>query len=197
MNPMNFMKLNFNILRSSAQISGVHVRFFESLLSMRKHYFIYNGKTFLQLLINEKKNIIYIIMLLDHLLKTPEHHSIINHVDEHGLTAFIQMIILRPNQVKDVIRQFMSFPCFDKSITYKGKTAEDYINESLLEQQHKDKLLKILNPFDMKRKIIEQYCTVDNISEHNEKKRKNMDNNDLFAIHALLKMSKQEVKDPI
>ena len=187
---INFMKQNFDVLRSSVQISANHVDFFEILLNMRQHYFIHDNKTFLQLLIQEKKNIIYIIMLLNDLLKTPQYYSMINHADSDGLTAFIQMIIQRPNQIADVIKIFMSFPCFDKSVTYKGKTSEDYINESPLEQRKKDKLLKILN-----------FGNVTQITEHRSdvKRRKIMkeDYENIFAVKCLLKLSNDNVIDEL
>jgi hypothetical protein len=154
---MNFVKLNFDLLRSSRQISATHVKFFKDLLNMQEHYFIYNGKTFLQLLIQENKNIQYIIMLLKDLLKTPPYHRMIYHPDSDGLTPFIQMIIQRPNQLIYVIKIFMSFPCFNKNITYNGKTAEDYIKESLLNKTNKEILLNILNP-NLKRTRTEMSC---------------------------------------
>ena len=182
-----FIKQKFDPLRTTAQLSRHNVEFFESLLSMQQLYIKYKDKTFLQLLIRENKNIIYIVILLNHLLKTSEHHSMINHIDSDGLTAFIQMIILRPNQVKDVIKIFMSFPCFDKSFTYKGKTAEDYINESPLEQRHKDKLLKTFNPVK-KRKT--NMIDDDSLVEHDEKKRITNIIDDSLVVSALLEMSK-------
>ena len=183
----NFIKQKFDPLRTTAQLSGHDVKFFESLLSMQQVYIKYKDKTFLQLLISENKNIIYIVILLNHLVKTPEHHSMINHIDSDGLTAFIQMIILRPNQVKDVIKIFMSFPCFDKSFTYNGKTAEDYINESPLEQRHKDKLLKTFNPVK-KRKT--NMIDDDSLLEHDKKKRITNIIDDSLLVSALLEMSK-------
>ena len=183
----DFMKQNFDPLRTTAQLSGHDVKFFESLLSMQQVYIKYKDKTFLQLLISENKNIIYIVILLNHLVKTPEHHSMINHIDSDGLTAFIQMIILRPNQVKDVIKIFMSFPCFDKSFTYKGKTAEDYINESPLEQRHKDKLLKT---FNLVKKRKTNMIDDDSLLEHDKKKRITNIIDDSLLVSALLEMSK-------
>ena len=133
------------ILRSR-QLTSPDIVFFTNFLSTGKYLFIYEGETLLQILIRENKNITYIILLLNNLLKMDKHyHDIINHCNPNGLPALIDMIICRPKNVKDVIKIFMSFECFNKNIKYNGKTVEDYIKESSLEQKNKDKLLKTLN----------------------------------------------------
>ena len=161
---------------SSTNLTYDDVHFFNNFLKTNRYLFIYKGETLLQLLIRENKNIRYIMILLYNLLSIEKNYdTMINHYDPNGLTAFIQIVIYRPNHVKDVIRIFMSFESFDKKITYNGKTAEDYIKESPLSQKKKDNLLKILNP-TLKRKRTETY----------------MENGGFYgATIALLKLSKK------